>query len=225
MSYLFDADNELLYATLGTALNVGSTAVTIACFFKQATFVTEAHILAVSNSNSSNTGMARLYATGTTNVWWAQHNDATYNRRAEITDDITADGWVPMIGVFSSASARQIYVDGVAGTDLGSTHDPYDLTYVRIGVSPLGGDHLRGRVARVAIWNTALDASQRLAYESGTHATNIAYANLRAYWSLESDLTKTSGNDSVGSLTASGATFDSDNPVFSRPRMALLGVG
>lgn len=117
--------------------------------------------------------------------------------------------WHHVLAVYTSATSRNVYVDGVDGGNNTASRAPTGAGYTVFGRSTLGGAEIfPGRLAHWGMWASAL---------TQTDATNLS-TNARiptlvgspfSYWDFAS-----TANDLVGSnhLTVTGATFDADNP-------------
>jgi len=125
--------------------------------------------------------------------------------------------WHSFIGVWASVTSRIAYFDGTAGIENTTSRTPTGLNRVRIGVLLYEGgasttNPASGHIADVAIWNVALTAGERAAYDDGLSPRNIRPDALVFYAPLVRELVNIRG----AALTASGTT------VSSHPRIQKL---
>jgi hypothetical protein len=125
-------------------------------------------------------------------------------------------GWHHCGGVYSSASSRLAYLNGVAGTENTGSQTPNAPNRFTVGATATGSaPWWQGNVAHVAIWNAALTAAEM--EMMGVYRVSpllVRPANLVAYWPyLGRD---TSDIDIVGGtvLTTNGTASTCEPPVF-----------
>ncbi len=119
--------------------------------------------------------------------------------------------WVPWVGVFTSNTSRDIYVELITNTDGEPTSRVMSTTldFIRIGEAPNGGGGFDDKIAECAIWDVALSTTDITSYLNGTCAAEIDAANLIGYWPMDTDNSTQSneGLDAGGDLTVTIATF------------------
>lgn len=112
-------------------------------------------------------------------------------RKAQHGSSITDDQWYHVCGVFTSATSRQVYVNGVAGTENTQTSEPDGSKFERvsIGASKDTGSatitaFLKGRISEVAVWGSALTTAEINQLKDGYSAILVNRENLRGYWPI-----------------------------------------
>jgi hypothetical protein len=137
------------------------------------------------------------------------------------------DKWVPVIVVYKSATSKRIYIEN---SSYGSADDVTDrdltlLDEFRVGRIMVGVGAFQGKIAEIAIWDKELSPAEidlinpgDSVSETGPPATEIASANLVAYWPLNYDSTTQvdeSGNGE-SSLVEGGSggplDYETDHP-------------
>ncbi len=95
----------------------------------------------------------------------------------------TANTWQHVCGVYTSATARTGYYNGVAGTANTANQTPSGISVMGIGVRRRSTDDFRlpGSVGEVAIWNAALEAEEVAALAKGFKPQRIRPQSLVFY--------------------------------------------
>lgn len=178
----------------------------------------------------TNTGYSNNFAcigeSGTgNNQYWIGTNGSgqfTVNERDTVTstanlgigvNDILAN-WYLVVGVFTNHSSRNIYSMGSSTGSSSAARTASGVNSIRISgdTNATPSNPAKARIAHVAIWNTALSASQidSLKY---LYPNQVAVGNLVNYWPLTNNQ---SPEPDYGSgnlpLTVTGTTFSTDNP-------------
>lgn len=123
--------------------------------------------------------------------------------------------WLPLVGVFTSTTLRDIYAKNntTTGTSTTSRTVASNLAKLFIGRDATAGNRFAGKIAEVAIWDIALNTTQIGNYMTGTPASSIAASNLIAYFPFNtSGDTSNYGTDGGSLFSIGGNTFDSDHP-------------
>jgi len=113
-------------------------------------------------------------------------------------------GWHHVVGTYDGTNIK-IYLDGSAGTSDTYTADIGNIrnTFIGAGYSTAPNETWDGRIAKVAIYNTALSAAQVLTqYNLGINGDYSSDSNLAGYWKLDNATTVTdlSGNGNNGTV-------------------------
>jgi hypothetical protein len=231
MSFLFDGTNDNL---TGTLTSTYADPVTIACFIKVTNHpVAQDVFVILGNSSSSNNDSYNIRSAGTDDSWSAQSTDSVAATNAATVASINIDGvWAGVVGVFSSNTLRDVYVQSLANTatDNNNLVVADVLQFIRCGEGMAGGQDFVGRIAELAIWNVALSNASITSYMAGTAASGIEAANLIEYVSMSTNSLLNLGTDAGGDLTAGGnAVFDADHPIITsgtpKGRMLMTGIG
>lgn len=126
----------------------------------------------------------------------------------------TAGDWQHFCAVFSSATSRLVYMDGVAGTE--NTND-VDLTGGDTNKLTIGeyastwNREMNGHLADCALWNVALSAAEVLILAKGYTAIQVRPESLVSYYPLVSDYLDVMGENLLTFGTDASATA----PTFS----------
>lgn len=142
--------------------------------------------------------------------------------QASTSTTATSSVWTLYIGEFSSASARQVWMDNAGNGTNTNSQTPAGINQMNLGRQ--GGSandrYYQGKLAAWAIYNGVLTSGERAMLL--THAPNLVSSNLLlANWDLIAD-----GSARVGpawSFTGS-PTFDTDVPpiIFSIPGEGVI---
>jgi hypothetical protein len=145
--------------------------------------------LSIGRSDANHRFWIDIHRTATS--WYAEansHNGTTSGVASrETSGSPTTDTWNNLVGVFSSASAREIYFDGLTSNAApAATITPSGLNRTRIGSVITGSTYgaFDGRIADAAIWNVALTADEIAQYNLGVSPLLIRPASLVSYWPL-----------------------------------------
>lgn len=215
MSYLFDGVDDRM---AGTFTSTYADPVTIACFVKVTAHPIDIdYLLAVGNNQTVSDQSYRLSTPAVDNQWAAIAR-TTSEGPAIVTLNI--DGvWAGLVGVFSSNTLRDLYVQTLSNTAQNITNLAVAdvLKYISVGSNFNTFANFNGRIAECAIWNIALNSTQITSYLAGTAASTIAAANLIGYWPMSSSAAPQAnlGTDADGDLTVTGAVFSADHPTIT----------
>ena len=127
--------------------------------------------------------------------------------------------WVAIVGVFTSNTSRDIYVDVIGDKGFNTTSRAMStaLDHITVGTSPTLAADFAGFLAEAAIWDVALSTEDITSYLNGECASGIDSSNLIGYYPLDtSNSTQTNeGVDASGNLTVTNATFAADHPIIT----------
>ena len=136
--------------------------------------------------------------------------------------DGTYDGvWVPIIGVWTNAAQRNVYVgdSSTTASDTTSIDEGSALDNIIVGRSLNGGLLFNGYVAEVAVftsaWSTTLVNQVRTASGTGPAPNTIDPTNCIGYWPLAVDQathSDESGNSGPNMTTAGSVAYSSAHP-------------
>lgn len=235
MSRVFDGTDDGCNATIGSMPT--AVPVTLSAWVKMdASWATGTHTIVKLGDWSSYKDFFRIQAlknsSGTTRFEAGSHHGS--EKTALHGSSITDAQWYHVCGVFTSTTSRQVYVDGVAGTENTATSEPdaADFSHLSIGASQTSGSNanfLYGKIAEVAVWNVALTTTEIDKLKDGSCALFVREENLKGYWPIQglySGVGDTDGEvDFIGGmdLGPDGATIDqSDNPVIHFPGLPVV---
>jgi Concanavalin A-like lectin/glucanases superfamily len=229
VSFLFNGTTQFGHASFTTPL---ATPFTMACYIKDTAFVLGDTFMTVFRDAARGTFAKMMSSFVNSNEWYAVANDGTNDSITDVDNDITADGWVPCIAVAPGGSEVVLYVAGSSGSVVNAGNLTFtNLDSLAIGTNPDGTEYINAMIARVCVWNVALDASQRTAFNTGTSPASIAASNLRKYFELSTAGTpQTNAGLDSGDMTLFNApTFNADHPTITgagvRGGLMLTGVG
>lgn len=214
MSVVLNGSSQYLYIA---ELIGGVEPFTIVGYYKSDSLTVDQSIASLASS-SDDIGFFTLAAAGNragdyiTNN--ARDDGQGTNEFTESAIAYTANIWQHAAAVFTSDTARDVYLNGgnkgsAAGTE---SADPSDN---RTGIGCLYRQsitwYFSGKLAEIAIWDVALSAAEIAQLAAGATPTTIQSGNLLAYWDLLENGLDKSGNGKH--LSASGSpTYSSDHP-------------
>lgn len=171
-----------------------------------------------------NSGFVDYFALriGTTGTVVAQHRTiANGSFSATSAALVTAGNWFQIGAVFASGTSRSVYVNGVNKVTDTNTVGAFGNTpnVIRLAARTGGSPELfNGRLAYGAMWpGVALSDSDMLLLASNPPSA-VQSGSLTPYYPLDTNQGTSTYPDSSSNhydLTDNGATFDSDNPVFT----------
>jgi len=131
--------------------------------------------------------------------------------------------WHHIIGVGASSTDRRIYIDGGSEGQETTNITPTGIDEVAIGSTAKAahGNYMSGNIAEAAIWNVALNASERVALSKGYSPLLIRPDGLVFYVPF----IRSNDKDIIGglSLTANGTPTVTVHPRVFYPSMPILG--
>lgn len=232
MSRLFNGSSDLCTVT---ALPVNAYPATISLWFKRNVNPTGP----LSMFNITDTAAAFNYidvfingaasdiASGTTRT-------SGTGRTSSSSIATTQDTWQNIILLLASATSRRLWLnDGSAAAEDTTSHNwPTALDSMNIGALKINttGQYFSGRLAHIALWNTALDATARTQLQT-LYPSSVSAGSLQGYWAMtENEATLIDSSANLNHMTITGATFDADNPTLSAGttvkgrRLMLMGM-
>jgi hypothetical protein len=99
-------------------------------------------------------------------------------------NSVGTGAWSTAVGVFNSSTDRTCYLDGDTASAGTSSTAVSPTSLEDIYVANFGGVGFDGKMADVALWDTALTADEVVAYDRGMSPLLIKPGNLVAYWPL-----------------------------------------
>jgi hypothetical protein len=216
MSFLFDGTGDNL---TGTFTSTYGDPFTLAVYvkFNAAHPGSTDNFLSIGNSSISNDQSYSIGTGATANQWLGIARTTTNGEASLLSIDI-GTAWAGVVGVFTNTALRDVYVQTIAQTAQNTlTKSVTDaVQFIRAGELLDGARDFTGRLAELAVWNSALSTADITSYLAGTAASGIAAANLIGYWPLSADSLLNLGTDADGDLTATGnAVFDADHPTIT----------
>lgn len=215
MSYSFDGVDDVL---TGTFTSTYADPLTLACFFKLASFpVAQSFMVNFGNSSSTTNQSYAILNSNIANEFAAWARD-TVAQLARVGGFAGYGSWSGLVGTFTSDTLRDGYLTQLSttGSSVVATAITDTLQFIAVGRSLLSSSPYPGKLAEIAIWNSVLGASDIDTYMHQTRrASAIQTATLIGYWPLDVDATlhPNKGSDIGGALVpANGAVYDSDHP-------------
>lgn len=205
MAYTFNGSSQ--YLLIGSA-PVTTTPLTMACWVRPANTTVGVYL---SLGVSAGTARYQLYQgqSSANNVAAGVVNTAGTSANAN-GSTVTANVWHHTAGVFTSATSRTIYKNGVSvgsNTTSITVATPNSLLVGARYASTLG-TYFNGRIADVGLWNISLTASDLLALADGISCEHVRPENLVFYAPLDRNLLDVIGGTTI---TNGGSATVSDN--------------
>jgi hypothetical protein len=137
-----------------------------------------------------------------------------------VADGTYDDTWVLVVGVYTSATSRAIYIETSAspGTSATSRTFSNSLDEIRIGTTATGANPYPGLVSHVAIFDVALTTQNvddlQTAAQTGVPPCSVDATDCIGYWPLTVDQSTHADQSGNGgpTLTVNSATYSSDAP-------------
>jgi len=152
-------------------------------------------VLTLSDISASNVYFSLSYNGASDNAFQLQARNTTVRKINSATYS-TVSGWYHLAGIFTSATDRTLYVNGIkdhSGEEaLDSVTFSSDIDTTTIGAldrpTPAYGE---GNVAQVGLWSRALSQEevQEISQKQYSELTTSEKANLTSWWGLDSSLT------------------------------------
>lgn len=236
MSRVFDGTDDNCNTTIGSMPT--AVPVTLSAWVKlDSSWAAGTHTIVKLGDFSSYKDFFRIHAFknsgGTTRFELSSHHGS--EKKALHGSSIIDSVWYHVCGVFTSTTSRQIYVNGVAGTENTASSVPVaaNFSHLSIGASKSSGSNsnfLKGKIAEVAVWNAALTTTEIGKLVNGNSALFVKEENLRGYWPLQGLFSAVVDNysevDFIGGMDLSpdnGCSIDqSDNPVIDFPGLPVV---
>ena len=234
------------YLIYNTAV-VTTTPLTMACWAKwDATG--QATIMMRIGDNAATTGLLNSFGLrkNASDIVIASTANTTTTGASSASSAIVANTWYHCAGVYTSATSRQLYINGAAQTANPTSLTPSGLDDTKIGAATYTSGvitYMNGQIADAGIWNVVLTAAEIESLSKGIPPSFIRPESLVAYWPLygraspeidihnryEMTLTGTSAADHPRIYMPTTTYYPYSVPVvnyFKPPSgLALLGVG
>lgn len=187
--------------------------VTLSVWFKPnaAPTLTNRYIFGVYSSNDAN-GFGVGYNSSVARSYIRSNNTQDVaDSAAGVT--MFSGQWYNISTVFTTATSRICYLNGVAGTNATTAIDTFTTAFDRVVFftrpSVSAGIQLM-ELGEAAIWTAALDADEISSLAKGLKATKIRPQSLKFYAPLDGQLTNLAGSDQM-TFTESGTVQKSDS--------------
>lgn len=214
MSRNFDAVDDKLEVS---AAAVTAYPLTMACWFRSGSATADQCLMSIWDAGGSPVARWNLIASGATagDPIIAQAQAGGSSRNANTTTGYSTNTWHHACGRFTSATSRDVYIDGGSKGSNTTSNTPTGLDTTGIGTRE-GGLFMNGRIAEAGIWNVSLTEGEINALAKGVSPLRIRPSALVAYWPLYG--VASPENNHVGAsfhLTVTGATQSFHPPVAS----------
>lgn len=219
MSRLFNGSTDYLESNPTTAV-VTDYPFTVSAWVKMTAIGATGTIFALSDKDTTNPNgvyQARLGVISN-GLAFLSAGDGVGSTTTSV-GTLSAGTWYSVIGVWTSATDRTIYADGSSanGTTSRVLSGLDDTTLGRTRYNDTSfSQPLNGRIAQVAVWNTALGSTDRAMLQNAANPLTVAYSSLVAYWPLTANVSPETSLVGTCNMTVNGATYSSDDPVVSR---------
>lgn len=211
MARNFVAASSQFLEFIGT-LPVSAVPLTFACWFRDdATSIRS--LMSMETSTGTEQNFRMFTNAGVLNL---ASSDVGSGGTATCSAGYTANVWHSAIGVFASATSRQIYIDGGSSGTNATSAVPTSLARIEVGRTYQNGSPIQfmnGDIARVAMWNIALSSADRASLAAGALPSTIQAGNLVFYAPLAGTASPEPDLINANNLTVTGATQTSIAPV------------
>jgi hypothetical protein len=185
MAYDLNGTNQRI--EVGSA-PVTNTPCTMSCWFN-ANNITSSHGLITLTAAGNTTFYLTLYANGAASGDPIQCLDSGGSATASSATGFQAGTWHHACGTRTGTNNRVAYIDGVAGTANTNTALETGINEFNIGsFRTIANNYLVGRIAEVAIYDVALNASEVASLAKGMKPSRIRPQNLVFYAPLVRNL-------------------------------------
>jgi len=222
MSILFDGSNDYAYAE-GTPPVTSYAGCTISLWRKRSTY-DGGDCVALLGQKAGDADAASNYVMLYSNAFGDNELYIKFllnGTATTVNSDITGN-WVHCAVVVVSNTERYAYLAGDTANRGGGSGltscAPAAFESCYLGSTPAGANDFNGRVAHIAIWDTALSSAQIESLAAGAYPSTIATANLKMYYPCTSATAP--GEDIIGGFDltlAAQAQYSSDNPTVDDP--------
>ena len=223
MSRLFlNADDDKLALDLGVGNEINYP-ISIFCWVKSDNeWSTNADTIAsLHTTDGSNDYRIGLSNSATADRLSATASTTTSSADAYEDFTIAADTWLPVLGVWASATDRKIYLNypREGGVNNGTVSKVIaDFRYLTIGELPAGTNGHDGAIAELCVWTKALTADDFdllvTAAETGKAPGGLYVSDVVDYWPMSTSSLVGSVNGLTLTETGS-ATYDADHPTIT----------
>jgi len=221
MAYTFDKSSSQYLQGLISSFSY--TTHTIAAWVRCADNTADNGAAVSVSSDSTATRYFSLYFYNDGLVYYQMEGATAYTG---VTKAYSSNTWHSVIGTQTSATSREIYVDGAKGTTGTTNSGTLDLSSAKfsIGQNYYGNttpaDLFEGDVANVGVWNVVLTAAQREALDQGISPYLVAPNSLFQYAELIRPLNQPSNNRLI---TATNGPTVSTHPTIYKHTTGFVG--
>lgn len=210
MSYSFDGTDDVAEYTAGAIVTAAPC--TFACWFKIPTTLKQAVLMSAATAGAGNHMFAMVTESG--GNFRAEARTTTTNA-AQSAGVLAADNaWHHGVAIYRSATSREIWYDGVKGTDSATSQTPATINAFYIGDRPGVTQHFAGLIAYPAVWSTDLSSGNVASlYNSGFGTDPRNVGSPAAFWDTSVDQGTTLADEIAAfDLAVTGATHNADDP-------------
>jgi hypothetical protein len=210
VSYLFDGTDDVAEYTAGAIVTAAPCSFLI--WFKIPTTLKDAVLMSAATAGAGN-HMFALVTQGDGDLRAEARTTAT--NAAQSAGVLSADNaWHCALAVYTSATSRDVYFDGVAGTPSATSQAPSTINMFAIGDRPGVTQHFAGLIAYPTVWDAALTSGNAATlFNSGFGTDPRNVGSPVAFWDTSVDQGGTLADEIAAfDLTVTGAVHDADDP-------------
>lgn len=212
MARLFDdAASDHLSSALAA---VTATPLTLACWFYSDSSTVNQTLMSVADTGTSNNYFELVIEGAVGGDPIRARAAAGSAGAAASTNNYPTNTWAHGAATFTSATSRQVWLNGSGSTANTTSQTPAGLDAMSVGrrhgSSPV--NYMSGRIEHAAIWNVVLSANHILMLAKGISPMRVQPANLLCYWpcmragTVEPNIAKGQITADYGMSTISGTT-------------------
>jgi len=234
VSYDFNAGSRYLHGTFSATKDVPLTIVAwIKCSAASwANTSKEWAVFFSDGTTAESYSLAKSVGTADEVTAVSRTGDSDDNASETHPDTTYDDTWVMIVGVFTSDSLRDVYVENSNETSQAIGARNVSLVdEFRIGANNSGFSNFEGLIAEVAVFDVALTQGQidalQTGPESGIPPADVAPDDCIGYWSLDTDQashTDESSGAAGPTLTVTNAVFNADHPTITAITSTSHGI-
>lgn len=189
MAYNFNGSSQYLRATVA-GYTLANSPVTLAAWVRPTSAISFPAIVAA-GALTGNVDRNVLALAGT-NIAVTANGGGTVGQVITATNTVTTNAWNAVAGVFSSASSRTAYINGVdsgsSTTTIGSAVAATDISVGARFAAGAWGNFFPGDIAEVGVWTVALSAAEVLSLARGVSPSLVRPQSLVFYAPLVREL-------------------------------------
>lgn len=164
-----------------SAAQVTAVPLTMACWYRPTSGI-NSYLMCIGASATVNAFEMFCANNGVNGTYTAQATAASLlNSSVSAAVSNNPGVWHHIVGVFASATAVTVWVDGVAATTATTSRVPSGLNQYTIGARDRGGaqnNYANGRIGLPTIWNVGLTTNEIVALSRGANPLGVRRASI-----------------------------------------------